>query len=225
MLHFGCIINFQLYIYVLQVDQIQDTFSSVNYYLNSFVKPLIEETHADLRSSMTTVNSAPLRVVRLTQGDGFEPPNKLFYEFKLEDFEETSEVYEPEVGDLLAITEVRPKCIDDLNGRKISYTIALVKGISEEFPHWITIESSNLIFIEKAYDQEFDGGENGKLSLPIFAVYLTNLTTNQRIWKALHPQEGGNVDILNTVLRINPSVRLTHARLFIVFAHRHAWTF
>lgn len=207
---------------MLQVDQIQDTFSSVNYYLNSFVKPLIEETHADLRSNMTTLHSAPVRqIIRLVEDDDFEPPNKLFYEFKLEDFEEISEVYEPEVGDLIAITEVRPKCIDDLYGRKISYTVALVKGMSEEYPYWITVESSNLIFIEEAYE-EFDGGEKGNLSHPLFAVYLTNLTTNQRIWKALHPQEGVNVDILNTVLRINPSVvRLTHARLFFVFAHGH----
>jgi hypothetical protein len=36
--------------------------------------------------------------------------------------------YEPEVGDLIALTDVRPKCIDDLNRPKRFYLIAYVLG-------------------------------------------------------------------------------------------------
>jgi len=47
-----------------------------------------------------------------------------------------------------------------------------------------------------------------------------NMTTNVRIWKALHPDsEGGNRNIIKTVLQANSAVRiLTH---FALQCHTH----
>ncbi|KAH6783122.1 hypothetical protein C2S52_008081 [Perilla frutescens var. hirtella] len=64
----------------------------------------------------------------------------------------------------------------------------------DEDTDFIPIVSSELIF----FDEEMRG--------TLFAVYLTNLTTNLRIWKALHPGQGGNMDILKSLLTINPSM-------------------
>ncbi|KAH6783121.1 hypothetical protein C2S52_008080 [Perilla frutescens var. hirtella] len=67
-----------------KVNQIEDTFSSVNHYLNSFIPPLIEETHADLCSNMTTLHSAPLvEIFEVQQGQDFEPPECLYYDLDL----------------------------------------------------------------------------------------------------------------------------------------------
>ncbi|KAL3838762.1 hypothetical protein ACJIZ3_023353 [Penstemon smallii] len=170
-------------LYKDKVNQIPETFSSVGQYFNSFITPLIEETHADLRSNITTIFRAPsceiLGVKRIRKKDD-KNREKLTYRLHL-----NSGSYEPEYRDLIVLTEVKPKCINDLNR---SYTIALVETLD------IRILSSKPIVFKK---------EKGKL----FASYLTNLNTNSRIWKALNPDiNGGNFNIINSVLTANPSV-------------------
>lgn len=111
---------------------------------------------------------------------------------------EKDEAYEPEVGDLIALTDVKPKRVDDLDRPKRSYTIAVVQGMKDDGSFRIPILSSKPIVFEKA-----EGGKRDKL----FAVYLTNLTTNIRIWQALHPNlTGENMKIFDSVLEVNAKV-------------------
>ncbi|KAL1536813.1 hypothetical protein AAHA92_29400 [Salvia divinorum] len=185
------IMNNNLYKY--NVSEIEDTFSSLNYYLNSFIYPLIEETRADLRSSMTNLHSAPLvPILGLEENNGFKDPQNLSYLLEVERFDQ---VYEPEKGDLIALAEVRPKCIDDLHGPLLSYHFALVTRMSYEEANKITILCSKLIIP----DAEGNGHK-------MFAVYITNLTTNLRIWNALHPGEGTNTAILDSILTFDPTM-------------------
>ncbi|XP_057779564.1 uncharacterized protein LOC130998148 [Salvia miltiorrhiza] len=185
-------------LYKHNVNDIDDTFPSVKHYLNSFINPLIEETHADLRSNMTSLHSAPVvQVLEVAEDDHFEPPDNLLYELKLEEADKTAEEYEPQVGDLIVLSQVRPKCIDDLHGPHLSYHFALVQGMRDEYD-FLSILSSKPINLDNA---------DGEFRHALFAVYLTNLTTNLRIWKALHPGEEPNTGILSSVLRIDPSVR------------------
>ncbi|KAL8472335.1 hypothetical protein ACS0TY_029521 [Phlomoides rotata] len=176
-----------------KVARIPETFTSVDHYLSSFTIPLIEETHADLRSKMTRLHTAPAcEISKVEMSKNVAPPNNLFYlTLKgLADSDNNAGMYQPEVGDLMALTEVRPKCIDDLNGPKRSYVVALVQGYKDDKTNKILIKSSRAILYEKADE--------------LFAVYLTNLKTNLRIWKALHPCKGGFSPIINTVLNISP---------------------
>ncbi|KAL2321428.1 hypothetical protein Fmac_025807 [Flemingia macrophylla] len=76
--------------------------------------------------------------------------------------------YLPAVGDLIAVTNVRPRCINDLNSHCV---IAFVHRASE---FSITVLSSKLITTQ----------DNSKEIL--FAVYLTNMNTNIRIWRSLN---------------------------------------
>ncbi|KAL9160632.1 hypothetical protein ABFS82_08G213400 [Erythranthe guttata] len=194
-------------LYTNKVNRIPDRFSSSDGYLNSFVFPLIEETHADLRSNMTSVHSAPYcEIYDVKKCKKFELPKNLLYSLILKRPENGDKInntgkYEPESGDLIALTDVRPKCIDDLNRPpKRSYLVALVRGMKDE-GLIITILSSKPIDFEKGDKAK------GKSGNKLFAVYLTNLTTNIRIWNALHPGKGGgNMNIINSVLDINPSV-------------------
>ncbi|KAK6150288.1 hypothetical protein DH2020_015220 [Rehmannia glutinosa] len=193
-------------LYKDKVNQIPDTFSSAEHYLNSFTIPLIEETHADIRSNMMNLRSAPAsEIFDVKISTKFKPPTDLLYVITLKRLEENSDdksgMYEPEFGDLIALTEVKPKCIDDLNGSKRPYLVALVLGMKNEGSFKIPILSSKPILFEKPENHEKDKKE-GRL----FAVYLSNLTTNRRIWNALHPGKGENMNVINSVLTIIPSM-------------------
>ncbi|XP_073152522.1 uncharacterized protein [Henckelia pumila] len=185
-------------LYRNKVNRIPETFLSADHYLKSFVYPLIEETHADLRSNFTTLSRAPAcEVFDVKKHKDFKPPKKLFYELI---WKSGPGLYEPEFGDLMALTDVKPKCIDDLNRPKRSYLVALVQGKNEDSVK-IQVVSSKPIFFEKEVEEK--GNKEDKL----FIVHLTNLTTNMRIWKALHAdRHGGNMSMINSVLRVAPSL-------------------
>jgi senataxin len=114
------------------VKRIPDTFSSVTDYMQSFIPPLIEETHSDLLSNVKGVSRAPTCIIySVERSKEFKPPKDLFYEITLKTTADTGkdvDKYESEVGDVIALTDVRPKCIDDLNRPKRSYLIAYVHG-------------------------------------------------------------------------------------------------
>ncbi|KZV53817.1 hypothetical protein F511_00083 [Dorcoceras hygrometricum] len=184
-------------LYKNKVNRIPDTFISADHYLKSFVNPLIEETHADLRSNFTTLSHAPAcEVFDVKKGKGFKPPKRLFYDLTCK----PGPGYQPEFGDLMALTDVKPRCIDDLNRPRRPYNIALVQRKDEDSLQ-IKVLSSKPIVFEKQ-DEEKRNKED-----KLFIVYLTNLTTNMRIWNALHAdRNGGNLSMINSVLRVHPSL-------------------
>jgi hypothetical protein len=186
-------------------------------YKKSFFPSLIEETHADLFSNITTLSQAPTCEIEYVETSGtFKPPKGLFYELTLEskkdselkkakDTEKDEGKYEPESGDLIALTYVKPKCIDDLNRPKRFYLIAYVlrpRDLRIDEFSTVSILASKPILTDEEYMHKYKKGT-------LFAVYLMNMTTNVRIWKALHPDpEGGNTNIIRTVLQANSSVRI-----------------
>ncbi|KAL7143772.1 hypothetical protein ABFS83_08G214400 [Erythranthe nasuta] len=178
-----------------KVDPIPDTFSSSDNYLESFVNPLLEEIHADLNSEFSSLHSAPtceiFDVEKISN-------NNLFYSIVLWRSRNSGgnpRRYKPEFGDLIALTGVEPNCIDDLSTPKRQYTVALVQSMKNQESITISILSSQPIVFEK-----------GVIGNRLFAVHLTNMITNMRIWKSLHPGFGGNRNIINSVLSTNPSL-------------------
>ncbi|KAL3372688.1 hypothetical protein AABB24_004969 [Solanum stoloniferum] len=193
-------------LYKDKVKEIPETFVSIDLYLKSYITPLVEETHADLLSNVSTVSRAPaLEVVDVKVSKEFKPPKGLYYNILLKrnqkiEVGENSESkhesnYEPEVGDLIALTDVRPRRIEDLNRPKRSFLIAIVQGMNDD-GYRIPILSSQLIPFKKP---DRATGEQGD---KLFVVYLSNLTTNLRIWNALNPdRENSNFNIIKTVMR------------------------
>jgi len=196
-------------------------------YNKSFVPSLIEETHADLFSNITALSQAhTCEIEYVKTSKTFKPPKDLFYEIKLEsikdselesakDTKKDEGKYEPESGDIIALTYVRPKCIDDLKRPKRFYLIAYVlrpRDLETE-SSTVSILASKPLLTDEEYTHNYKKGT-------LFAVYLMNMTTNVRIWKALHPDpEGGNTNIIKTVLQANSAVRiLTH---FTLQCHTH----
>jgi senataxin len=190
-------------------------------YKKSFVPSLIEETHADLFSNITALSQAPTCEIEYVEtSKAFKPPKSLFYEITLEsikdselkkakDTEKDEGKYEPEAGDLIALTYVKPKCIDDLNRPKRFYLIAYVlrpRDLETDEFSTVSIRASKPILTGEEHMHNYEKGT-------LFAVYLMNMTTNVRIWKALHP-ERGNTNIIKTVLQANSAVSiLTHFAL------------
>ncbi|KAL2321433.1 hypothetical protein Fmac_025812 [Flemingia macrophylla] len=153
-------------LYRNQVMKIPETFSSTSIYMRSFILPLVEEMHADLLSSIRRVSEAPIsQISKVRKAKNHQSASDLFYQFTVC---EKQGAYLPAVGDLIAVTNVRPRCINDLNSHCV---IAFVHRASE---FSITVLSSKLITTQ----------DNSKEIL--FAVYLTNMNTNIRIWRSLN---------------------------------------
>ncbi|KAM3684523.1 hypothetical protein ACB098_11G053200 [Castanea mollissima] len=195
------VLNEDLYKY--QMRMIPQSFSSTKEYMASFCDPLAEETHADLLSGMSTLSQAPTReIIFVKQFVKLETPKDLFYHVTLESvrkFKDRGGRYEPVARDLIAITDVRPKCIADLVSPNRSYLVAFVLSVRQE--SCMTILSSKPILIKK---------DKNKKRETLYAVPLMNMNTNIRIWMALNSKlEGGNLNIIQNVLQYS-SVNATN---------------
>ncbi|CAE5963042.1 unnamed protein product [Arabidopsis arenosa] len=199
-------------LYKGKVEKIPNTFPSTREYLESFVNPLIEETHAALLSSMETLRRAPAFKFReIKPAKDFKAPKNLYYEVTLEivlDNTTNGARKQLEVNDLIVVTDKRPIRIDDLRCSNEPYLLALVCHVDEDFPHLITITASKpIIYFEDVYTKTKKKGEVVRKHLSLYGVYLINMMTNIRIWTALHPNpEGGNLNLISRVLQSNNEV-------------------
>ncbi|KAF9664169.1 hypothetical protein SADUNF_Sadunf17G0128300 [Salix dunnii] len=198
-------------LYKNQVKGIPETFLSMSHYMKSFIPALIEETRADLCSNLMKIPQASTReIFSIERSKGHKPPKDLFYKMWLKRMKNTG--YEPEVGDLLALTDVRPKDIADLNRPGIYYVLAYVhrlsdKTLGDDCDHeMLSILTSKPIpfELENKYTKEavITGQEMQKKGRDsVFAVYLANMTTNVRIWRSLNSDlQGGNTNVIQSVL-------------------------
>ena len=169
--------------------------------MNSFTYPLIEETHADLLSSMSTLPLAPRRkILSFKPTKDYEPAKGFFYHVSLKSVSELQKngIYEPMVGDIIALTDVRPKNIKDLDRPNRPFLVAFVLRAKDD--NILTILASKPIL---AVEQEKKKRET------FYAICLINMTTNIRIWRALNFElEGKNLDIIGQVLQPNSAVRI-----------------
>ncbi|KAJ9540923.1 hypothetical protein OSB04_027429, partial [Centaurea solstitialis] len=164
-----------------QVKRIPQTFSSATDYTKSFVEPLLEETHAELLSNVKNISRASTRgITGGSTAKYFEFPKDLFYNLLLEKksgSENKKGFYEPEVGDLIALTNRIPTCVDDLSRPNASaYVIALVQRVNDEVPHKIQVICSKpyafpdkeskrggefILFAMKIIDKVLNGDSKG----------------------------------------------------------------
>ncbi|XP_061977143.1 uncharacterized protein LOC133698283 [Populus nigra] len=210
----GDVLNKDLY--RNQVKKIPETFMSTTHYMKSFIPALIEETRADLCSNMTMVSQAPKReIFSLGIAKENKPPKDLFYKIwfeKLRNNVNGEGIYEPGVGDLLALTDVRPKDIDDLNRPGFNYLLAYVHGLSlakddnDKYDILSILTSKPIQFELQERENKKETVIAGKgwrknITANVFVVYLVNMMTNIRIWRSLNSDlEGGNMKIIQNVL-------------------------
>ncbi|KAJ6766749.1 DNA2/NAM7 HELICASE FAMILY [Salix purpurea] len=126
--------------------------------------------------------------------------------------EETRDYKEP--GDLIYDIEVQPKCIGDLSWSNESYKIALVQR-KKRFEHE-DYDEIQILSLKPIKEQDMQQHTEGKTR---FAVFLTNMKTNVRIWKALSLLGEGNMNIIKQVLLADSSVVGNCANCFIREKH------
>ncbi|RXH91543.1 hypothetical protein DVH24_020566 [Malus domestica] len=169
------------HIYRNQVTKIPVTFSTVTSYMKSFIPSLVEETHADLLSSMMNLSQAPtLEILTVKTSKNHGPPKESFYDVTCVG------TYVPQVGDLIALTDIKPKCVDHLNGPRISYLIAYVHQSRDILPSK-NIDTGRYAHIKSKTDT-------------LFAVHLMNMTTTVHVWKALN-SKGANTSLTKNLLQ------------------------
>ncbi|XP_062110911.1 uncharacterized protein LOC133822555 [Humulus lupulus] len=187
-------------LYKEQVKTIPYIFSSATEYLNSFITPLIEETRADLLTGFKELSDAPYSEIKsVKRSKDFKLPKALLYKIELQrgvENENDMNAFEPEVGDLIAVTSVRPTCVDDLDRPERSYLIGHVRRVKERDDHFkLLMLSSKPSLVE----DHMEG--SGKRTM-LFAVKLINMTTNIRIMTALNcDQKAVNMNIIQNVLQ------------------------
>uniref|UniRef100_A0A0D9ZPQ7 UvrD-like helicase ATP-binding domain-containing protein n=1 Tax=Oryza glumipatula TaxID=40148 RepID=A0A0D9ZPQ7_9ORYZ len=198
--------------YSSQVKRIPDTFSSLESYLDSFTCPLIEEVHADVFSSLDGYAHANfIEVVRMEKLDN----EKFIFGFEVSEpskDEKSRETYDPTEGDIIVVSTQKPKHVSDLTQNKASYVLGSVLkcGDDEDFPtDCCIVQLSSSIPVEADPETKMPKGA-------IFAVFLINMKTYNRIWKCLrlgandgnlaNLQNKSSTNMVNLVWQYKPKV-------------------
>ncbi|CAH2079587.1 unnamed protein product [Thlaspi arvense] len=174
-------------LYKKQIKTIPDRFSSVDEYRQWFVPHLLEETRTELFSCFKSLSRSTVFQILSVEGKSGSSSNELLYDIEIKDAGTINAKYKPKCGDLIVLTNEKPRRIDDLNPLLLAYVY------SAHGDHTISVRSTRSIPHVDAYSSR---------SSQLFGVLLMNLTTNTRIWNALH-NEAANPTLIKSVLQKN----------------------
>ena len=175
------------------MENIPLTFVCEEHYFDSFVYPLLEETRAELASSMEIMHRAPFAEI-LSFNESKCGENMVFDvsvgPWKNPFSQRGKDAYQTLPGDLLVLVDGKPESISDL--RRVGRTWALSSVKSNEDD-----SASLTIKVKASKPIEFQDG--------MFAVFVINITTQRRIWNSLHIHT--NLNIIKEVLYSHSRVR------------------
>jgi hypothetical protein len=173
-------------------------FESVQQYFGSYVYPLLEETRAQLHSSIEIISEAPFAEV--IAFDESKPYGSNLYDVKIDSWRNRfgvrgKEPYKTLPGDILVLADAKPEHVSDLQRTGRQWAFVTVTKIPEEEEN--ENNSTSTSFKVKAMK---DIG----IQKSFFLMFLINATPNKRIWNALHMS--GNMEIIKNVLNTNSLV-------------------
>ncbi|XP_039041017.1 uncharacterized protein LOC120179508 [Hibiscus syriacus] len=188
----------------LTVEVIPVSFQSVGQYFRSYHFPLLEETRAAIRSSMEIIDRAPYAEV--TYLNDVKPNGALLFNVEVDRRNRFSdhekEPYKTLSGDVLIITDVKPETASDLQRIGKTWIFSLVIDIQNDDDEGDDEDnSSSLSFKVKTLENVVS---KDYLQKSLYVVHLTNVTTNRRIWNALHMMR--NTTIINEILHTDSVV-------------------
>ncbi|XP_050275749.1 uncharacterized protein LOC126717858 isoform X2 [Quercus robur] len=187
-----------------QVKNIPQSFKSVRQYFGSYVYPLLEETRAQLYSSMEIISTAPFaEVIEFYES---EPCGENLYEVQVDYWckrcsDRSKEPYKTLPGDILILADAKPERISDLERIGRSWAFVMVTKIPENDIDDIDDnddirednDTSTSFQVKALKDTDVDVRKKS-----FFVVFLTNTTPNKRMWNALDKHE--NLNIIRKVL-------------------------
>ncbi|PRQ41353.1 putative hydrolase [Rosa chinensis] len=177
-----------------KVEKIPESFDSVEHYFGCYMYPLLEETRAQVHSSMETIYRAPF--AKVVAFEKAKPYGTKLYNIKVDYWrnrfnDRGKEPYKTLPGDLFVLANAKPETVSDLQRVGRSWAFASVTKVSENENK---DDTTSLYFKVKASKEL----EVVKSTTPLFMVFLVNLIPNGRIWKALHMSK--NLKIIKEVL-------------------------
>ncbi|XP_058076289.1 uncharacterized protein LOC131224868 [Magnolia sinica] len=178
------------------VEKIPGTFLSIEHYLKSYFYPLLEETRAELHSSLAAVSEAPFAEIIAIEESNFS------YYIDVGGWESASgvgghETYKPRAGDIFILSNDILEAVADLHRHDMTYILGSVRVELHD-------ETWKGFRIRVSKSSEVTNGINNLR----YAVYVTNITTNIRMWKALRLETGveiSNLNMIKAVLNSKPS--------------------
>lgn len=180
---------------------------SEEHYFGSFVYPLLEETRAELASSMEIMYRAPYAEIFSLNAarNGQMMFDVTVGNWRNKTSERGKEPYRTLPGDLLILADGKPESVPDLQRVGRMWVFSVVNDIDsfdEDDADGTPIDDTDnkpICFKVKAEKHiEFQEG--------MFVVFLMNITTNKRIWNSLHLH--GNMNIVKEVLYTDSTVRV-----------------
>nr|POE69455.1 helicase sen1 [Quercus suber] len=116
-----------------RIKDIPESFESVHQYFDSYIDPLLEETRAQLYSSMEIISTAPFAEV--IAFDESEPYGENLYDLQVENWsnrcsDRSKEPYKTLPGDILILVDAKPEHVSDLQRR--SWAFVMVTKIQED---------------------------------------------------------------------------------------------
>ncbi|KAK8935441.1 putative helicase MAGATAMA 3 [Platanthera zijinensis] len=194
-------------LYKGEVPKIPRIFNSLEHYLSSYSKPLIEETHADLRSCMEIISQRTPTVETICVEE--IPAAEFYYTVKLLKKPEIAEknnfeknvAYEPMDADIFALMRTKPRHVSDLSRDESSYILGFVVRNCDyeeklnDLQHVVML--SRKLEISKSYRESY------------FMVFLLNMTTTIRIWRSIDSEmaKERNLNIINKIFSYDSLVK------------------
>ncbi|KNA08841.1 hypothetical protein SOVF_159110 [Spinacia oleracea] len=190
------------YLYAKQIKKVPDTFSSTDHYLSSFKHLLKEEIRAEFSAGVESIAQSPAcEISKVRISKHHKPPKSLYYEIMKKDIREVEKNsehnYMLQSGDLIVLTDMRPRRMEDLIREKDNlFLFAFVASSNVDEP-WIQIFSS------KEFEPKLTTKKHGRF----FATFLMNMTTSFRIWSALNPDpKSSSMGLIQKVLQYDSTV-------------------
>ena len=184
-----------------QVEEIPASFRTVDHYLGSYTFPLLEDMRAEMCSSVEDIHRAPFaEVISFVESDS---DGDLFYDVMVDRWrnrfsDRDKEPYRTKPGDIFVLTDAKPETVSDLQRVGRTWTYALVTKIpkkeDEDEDEDNDDDTSTYFEVKISDDYEVNDAKQNSM----FVVFLINIITNRRIWKALHMYR--NLRIINKVL-------------------------
>ncbi|KAK2383851.1 P-loop containing nucleoside triphosphate hydrolase superfamily protein [Trifolium repens] len=180
-------------LYKDQVDYIDLYFKSIEQYFKSFVYPLLEETRAQICSSMEILSSSPYAEVVSLEKKLSHSCGRNHYIVKTDCWKNISsgygkELYKTLSGDVFILADFKPESVNDLTRSGKMWSFVMSAGVL----HGTELMSTFKVIASK----DIDIDEMGKKSM--FIIFLTNITPNRWIWNALHM--GGDSKLIERIL-------------------------
>ncbi|KAL1807596.1 hypothetical protein ACET3Z_024586 [Daucus carota] len=188
-------------LYKDQVGKIPDAFESIENYLSSFVYPLLEETRSDICSKIGSISTAPFGKVISVERPKQQSRKLFYYDLMVEDWKYNSnnsekDPYRTKPGDIIAFTEATPGQYLDVERLRRRCNLGYVTNVLRDdcmYAHF-----------EVRTSRELELGKDG-WNKSLYAVFVANVTTSNRIWKALRFNQ--NLDVIKETLGTNSMVQ------------------